>query len=108
MDVTKPLEQIVQEAIYKVRWVDAFKDGGMATDERIAKAVIEALALNWKYSVYATYKGENFHRVSHWFPTEDEAKTTLAHHEKWKSEYDEYFLMRATTEREPELVKKGT
>lgn len=41
---TKPLEQVVQEAIYQVRWVDAFKgDRPMATDEAIAKAVVEAL-----------------------------------------------------------------
>lgn len=40
---TDPLEQVVQEAIYKVRWIDAIKDGDMATDEAIAKAVVKAL-----------------------------------------------------------------
>lgn len=40
---TKPLEQIVQEAIYQVRWIDAIKDSRMATDEELAKAVVKAL-----------------------------------------------------------------
>jgi len=40
----KTLKQVVQEAIYQARWVDAFgKDGKLATDEQIAKAVIEAI-----------------------------------------------------------------
>jgi hypothetical protein len=40
----KSIQQAIQEAIYRVRWVDAFKkDGAMATDEAIAEAVIKAL-----------------------------------------------------------------
>jgi len=45
VETGKPLEQAVQEAIYKVRWIDAFKDGGMATDEAIAKAVVKELEI---------------------------------------------------------------
>lgn len=40
----KPLMQVVQEAIYQARWIDAFgKDASMASDEQIAKTVVEAI-----------------------------------------------------------------
>lgn len=40
----KPLVQAVQEAIYRVRWVDAYgKDGTLATDEAIAEAVVKVI-----------------------------------------------------------------
>ena len=39
----KPLVQVVQEAIYQARWIDAFKDGNMASDEQIAKTIVEAI-----------------------------------------------------------------
>jgi hypothetical protein len=35
---------VIQEAIYQVRWVDAFgKDGNIATDAAIAEAVVKVL-----------------------------------------------------------------
>lgn len=43
METGKTLEQVIQEAIYQVRWVDAFKDGNIATDEAIAKAVLKVI-----------------------------------------------------------------
>jgi len=40
----KTLEQVIQDAIYQARWVDAFgKDGKIASDEQIAKAVVAAI-----------------------------------------------------------------
>lgn len=42
--VGSSLGQVIQDAIYQVRWVDAFgKDGTIATDAAIAKAVVMVL-----------------------------------------------------------------
>jgi hypothetical protein len=43
VETGKTLEQEVQEAIYRVRWVDSFKAGTMATDEAITKAVVRVI-----------------------------------------------------------------
>ena len=47
MGTGKPLMQVVQEAIYQARWIDAFKEAGnMASDEQIAETVVEAIRLD--------------------------------------------------------------
>lgn len=47
VDTGRPLMQVVQEAIYQARWIDTFKEAGnMASDEQIAKAVVEAIRLD--------------------------------------------------------------
>lgn len=43
--VVMPLEDVIQAAIYKARWVDNFgKESKIATDKELTKAVIEAIA----------------------------------------------------------------